>query len=94
MGFFDGLVDFGKGAADIYSQVKTTDRVSKDGLARTGVRPETIADQASVGVKSPAGFNGANNGAALSVGGLQVSSPVLMATVLLVAGLAVVKVLK
>jgi hypothetical protein len=97
MSFLDSIIDAGKGAAEIYKDVKTADAVSKDGLARTGVRPETIADQTSVGVQSPAGFHGASQSAttgALSIGGVPVSAPILTATVLLIGGILVVRALK
>jgi hypothetical protein len=97
MSFLDSILDVGKGAAEIYKDVKTADAVSRDGLARTGVRPETIADQTSVGVQSPAGFHGASqsgSSGAISIAGIQMSSPVLTATVLLIGGILAVKALR
>jgi hypothetical protein len=97
MGLLDSVLDTGKGLSEIYKDIKTADAVSKDGLARTGVLPETIADQTSVGVQSPAGFHGAAQSAstgAMSILGVQVSAPIITGTVLLIGGILAVKALK
>jgi|GEM_PF-3095937 len=94
MSFLDDLVDFGKGAADIHQQVKTTDAISKDGLARIGVRPETIADQRAVGAASQSGFvRGAGDMKSpnINVLGLQMSKAALMNTAVVVGALYALK---
>lgn len=94
MSFIDKLIDRGEKVANIYKEVKTTDRVSNDGLARVGVRPETIADQSSIGVPSPAGFSGGAGEARINIAGIDMSQKVLTITAVLLAGLVAVKVLK
>ena len=94
MSFIDKLIDRGQRVADIYADVRSADRVSNDGLARVGVRPETIADQTSVGVPSPAGFNGGAGEARINIAGIDMSQKMLTITAVLIAGIVAVRAIK
>lgn len=95
-GFGKELLDFGRGAADIHATIKSTDAISKDGVSRVGVRPETVADQTSVGIAQPAQIAQGSGGAAgvVNVLGVPMSSGVLTATAVLLIGILVVRGLK
>ena len=63
---------------------------SNDGLARTGVPPEQVADQATVGTQDP--NHAASN--QMSTTSIQFSQPILVGTGLLLAGMALVRFLR
>lgn len=95
MNILDRIVGLGEKAVDRAID-KEFGPAPNDGLARTGVRPEYIADQASVGVQSPAGFHGTSNPAtssAIAIGGVQFSKPVLYTTGIFLAGVIAVRAL-
>ena len=58
---------------------------SKNGTTSQNVRPESVPDQTSVGVASPAGPSNS------SAFGIQFNSSVLIATVVIIAGIAVIR---
>ena len=92
MSILDSLLDFGRGAAEVYGTVEGIKKQPRNGVATVGARPEYVPDQTSVGVPHPTGMGNSVPASGISVAGITMDKNVLLITGGVLATLLVLKV--